>query len=177
MKIKFDSKIFGIALFVIYITLIIPLVVLLLKTGDDLNNLAMNPGFITPTEIREDYPKLFFVIIFSFLVGSISILSFLFYIKRNKTSIDFDETIDLEYWEEKQTKESTNKINSLDKTLKTDLHHISELKKSFSALKKDSYNEEKSTIAIQYLCKQFKAQRDCNWRRIRYMGNKHKYKS
>ena len=157
MKFKFDSKQFGITLFIIYIILTIPLIFLLIKTGDDLNELAMNPGFITPDEIREDYPKLFFIIIFSFIIGLISILSFLFYIRRNKTTIDFDETIDIEYWQEEQNRNTSKDIAKSKNDDKTELYNLQELNKEFSHLKKETSKEKKSTVAIQILSKQLKA--------------------
>lgn len=158
MKVKFDSRQFGVTLFIIYLILIIPLTLILIKTGNDLNRLAMNPGFITADEIRDDFPKLFFILAFSFVVGIISILSFLFYIKRNKTSIDFDETVDLEYWEE-DTNYITNK-NEDHSLLITDEETESpenKLKEGLIIFKKEDAPEAKSEHAIKYLCKKMKA--------------------
>jgi putative methionine-R-sulfoxide reductase with GAF domain len=160
MKVKFDSKQFGITLFIIYLILIIPLILILIKTGNDLNKLAMNPGFISANEIRDDFPKLFFIIAFSFVIGIITSLSFLFYIKRNKTSIDFDETIELEYWKEDDEKE----INYKETNFNPDYKKTNEGNSAEAILKKEliTFNENddvstKSEQAIKYLCTKMNA--------------------
>ncbi len=89
MKLKFDSRQFGKFLFIIYCFLLIPLVAMLTKTYDSLNQLVMNPGFITSEKIRGDFPKLIFIIGFIFFVGMTATLSLFFYIRRNKHSLDF----------------------------------------------------------------------------------------
>lgn len=152
MNLKFDSKKFGTTLFIIYLISIVPLVILLIKTGSDLNKLAMNPGFIIADQIREDYPKLFFIIIFSFLIGSIAISSFIFYIKRNKSSIDFDETIDIEHWKELQVTPIRKKtlIKKTDNNIYK--HDIVQIDIALTGLDKHATDDQKTASIIQKLC-------------------------
>jgi len=157
MNLKFDSKQFGTTLFIIYLILIVPLIILLIKTGSDLNKLAMNPGFIIADQIREDYPKLFFLICFSFLIGFIAILSFIFYIKRNKSSIDFDETIDLEYWKELDDKTATKRNSFKEENHNIYQGQIEELKKEILKTNNKTSTNAKAEIAIQHICKAVKA--------------------
>lgn len=159
MKLKLDSKQFGIVLLIIYIILIVPLTFLLIKTGSDLNKLSMNPGFITAEKVQSDYPKLFFIIVFSLVIGLISILSFLFYIKRNKSSIDFDETITFEHWKEDQSDDIVNHnkdIASDNEDLPSNINDVS-LKSEILSFPEDAEKEEKADYIIQYLCNKLEA--------------------
>lgn len=121
MKVKFDSKQFGKVLFIVYCLLLIPLIGLLVKTFNDLDQLVMNPGFTESEKLRSDFPKLIFVIGFIFIIGITSSLSFLFYIRRNKHTLDFenfsiDETnndIALESKEEFEEEEKLTLIQKL----------------------------------------------------------------
>jgi len=159
MKLKFDSKQFGTTLLFVYLLLIIPLIYLLNKTGNDLNDLAMNPGFTSADQIREDYPKLFFVICFSFVLGVMAITSFLFYIKRNKSSIEFDETIDFEYWKETEIDKANVKetIDNKNKKENFKKENINLLRNQFSKFKSEKNKQVKTEFAIQFLCNTIEA--------------------
>lgn len=91
MKVKFDSKQFGKVLFIVYLFLLIPLIGMLVMTFNDLDQLVMNPGFTESEKLRSDFPKLIFVIGFIFMIGICSSISLLFYIRRNKHTLDFEE--------------------------------------------------------------------------------------
>ncbi len=152
MDLNYNSKQFGTTLFIIYIILIVPIIFMLTQTGSDLNKLAMNPNFATANEVKASFPALFFVVGFSFFIAIVAISSLFFYIRRNKLSIDFDETIDFETWRgEDSTTENQPSLAETQKELVA--QNISSLKEKFNELKALPTHEEKSELAIKYLCK------------------------
>ncbi len=142
MKLKFDSRQFGKILFIVYCFLLIPLVAMLIKTYDSLNQLVMNPGFITSEKIRGDFPKLIFIISFIFFVGMTATLSLFFYIRRNKHSLDFmndfeEDSFDLDtpnvVVTTKKDKPKTKSLienNNITKLLNSEIIDLEELVKS-----------------------------------------------
>ena len=100
MKVKFDSIQLGKFLFVFYCLLLIPLIAMMIKTNNDLNQLVMNPSFSSAEKIRSDFPKIIFIISLVFIIGVGTISSLFFYLRRDRNYLELDDSLDeIEYLE------------------------------------------------------------------------------
>ena len=94
MKVKFDSIQLGKFLFVFYCLLLIPLIAMMIKTNNDLNQLVMNPSFSSAEKIRSDFPKIIFIISLVFIIGVGTISSLFFYLRRDRNYLELDDSLD-----------------------------------------------------------------------------------